>query len=57
MIDRIFKNAKTTIAGVLIFATGAILVGMEKASLTEFGAFIGVAFALFYSKDPKTQNK
>jgi hypothetical protein len=33
--------------------TGAVLVAFEKASLTEFGAFIGVAFALFFSKDPK----
>lgn len=53
MIERIFANAKTTIVGLIIFLTGAVLVGFEKASLTEFGAFIGVAFALFFSKDPK----
>lgn len=56
MIDRIFSNAKTTIVGLIIFLTGAVLVGFEKASLTEFGAFIGVAFALFFSKDPKIKS-
>lgn len=55
MIERIFENKKTTIAGIIIFLTGALLVAFEKASLTEFGGFIGVAFALFYSKDPKTK--
>lgn len=58
MIERIFTNIKTTVVGIIIFLTGALLVGFEKASLTEFGAFIGVAFALFFSKDPKsTQSK
>lgn len=59
MIERIFSNIKTTIVGALIFITGTLLVAFEKASLTEFGAFIGVAFALFFSKDPKSkqQNK
>ena len=53
MIERLFTNIKTTIVGFIIFLTGAVLVAFEKASLTEFGAFIGVAFALFFSKDPK----
>ncbi len=58
MIERIFTNIKTTVVGIIIFLTGALLVGFDKASLTEFGAFIGVAFALFFSKDPKsTQSK
>lgn len=57
MIERLFTNIKTTIVGGIIFVTGAILVAFDKASLTEFGAFIGVAFALFFSKDPKQTNK
>lgn len=57
MIDRIFDNKKTTVVGIIVFVTGATLVGFEKATLTEFGAFIGVAFALFFSKDPKALNK
>jgi hypothetical protein len=57
MIERIFTNIKTTIVGLIIFLTGALLVAFDKASLTEFGAFIGVAFALFFSKDPKQATK
>jgi len=57
MIERLFTNIKTTIVGLIIFVTGAMLVAFDKASLTEFGAFIGVAFALFFSKDPKTSTK
>jgi len=51
MIDRVLKNWKTTTAGVILFVSGIILVSMEKATLTEAGAFFGVAFMLFYSKD------
>jgi hypothetical protein len=57
MIERLFTNIKTTIVGLIIFVTGAMLVAFDKASLTEFGAFIGVAFALFFSKDPKQTTK
>jgi len=57
MIERLFTNIKTTIVGLIIFVTGALLVAFNKASLTEFGAFIGVAFALFFSKDPKSTTK
>jgi hypothetical protein len=57
MIERIFANIQTTIVGAIIFVTGVALVAMEKATLTEFGGFIGVAFALFFSKDPKSINK
>jgi len=57
MIDRILKDSKTTIIGLIVFITGALLVAFDKASLTEFGAFIGVAFALFFSKDPKSTSK
>ena len=51
MIDRILGNWKTTVAGLILFISGMIMVGMEKATLTEAGAFFGVAFVLFYSKD------
>ncbi|MDC3299527.1 hypothetical protein OAV19_00335 [bacterium] len=57
MIERLFTNIKTTIVGLIIFVTGAMLVAFNKATLTEFGAFIGVAFALFFSKDPKQTTK
>jgi len=51
MLDRVFKNTKTTIAGIALFVSGIVLVALEKATLTEAGAFFGVAFALFFSKD------
>ena len=51
MIDRITQNKKTTIAGVIVFVSGLALVATHKATLTEFGAFIGVSFALLFSKD------
>jgi len=57
MIERIFTNIQTTVVGAIIFVTGVALVAMDKATLTEFGGFIGVAFALFFSKDPKALNK
>jgi len=57
MIDRILKDSKTTIIGLIVFITGAMLVAFDKASLTEFGGFIGVSFALFFSKDPKSTTK
>ena len=41
MIERLFTNIKTTIVGLIIFVTGAML----------------VAFALFFSKDPKSTSK
>jgi len=51
MLDRVFKNTKTTIVGIALFVSGIVLVALEKATLTEAGAFFGVAFALFFSKD------
>lgn len=53
MFERITKNKNTTITGLIIFASGLTLVALDKATLTEFGGFIGVAFALLFSKDPK----
>lgn len=57
MFERITSNIKTTIVGGIIFITGVLLVAMDKASLTEFGAFLGVSFALLFSKDPNTKTK
>lgn len=53
MFNRITENTKTSIAGGIIFTAGIALIIMEKATLTEFGGFLGVAFALLFSKDPK----
>lgn len=51
MIERIFTNWKTTLVGSLIFFASFALVMFEKATLTEVGAFFGIAFALFFAKD------
>lgn len=51
MIDRVTKNWKTTAVGAVLFASGIILVALDKASLTEAGTFFGVAFMLFFAKD------
>jgi hypothetical protein len=51
MINRIFRNPKTTIIGLILILFGGILVWFEKASLTEFSAFIMGGFALMMSKD------
>lgn len=51
MIERIFKSWKTTLFGVVLFLSGMTIVAVEKATLTEAGAFFGVAFVLFFTKD------
>ena len=56
MLERILENKKTTITGIVVFATGAVLVGFEKASLTEFSAFLIAAIGLLFTKDPKIKS-
>lgn len=51
MIDRIFKNWKTSIIGAVLIASSMTLVFLEKATLTEVGAFLVVATGLFFTKD------
>ena len=51
MIDRVFKSWKSTLAGLILFISGMVLVGFEKATLTEAGAFFGMAFVLFFTKE------
>ena len=51
MIERLFKNKKTTILGLSIMAVCFALVGLEKASLTEVSAFIAGGFYILFKKD------
>jgi hypothetical protein len=51
MIDRIFRNWKTTVFGFVLIIFGGILVWFEKASLAEFSAFLMGGFALMMTKD------
>jgi len=56
MIDRVFKNWKTTALGVLLVTGSLILVGINKATLTEAGAFIVAGVGSIFTKD-KTNGK
>jgi hypothetical protein len=51
MIERIFRNWKTTVFGLVLIIFGAVLVWFEKASLAEFSAFLMGGFALMMTKD------
>lgn len=55
MIDRIFKNWKTTLLGVGLIIAGLLFVWFEKATLTELTAFIGSGLVLMLVKDPKNE--
>ena len=52
LIERIWKDPKTTVLGLLIVGLCFVLVFYEKASLTEVSAFLMGAFALMFLKDP-----
>ena len=55
MIDRIFKNWKTTLLGLGLIIAGLFFVWFEKATLTELTAFIGSGVVLMLVKDPKNE--
>jgi hypothetical protein len=57
MIDRIFRNPKTTTIGLILMALGMILVWFEKATLAEYSAFLMGGFALMMSKDGEKKVK
>ena len=44
MKERIFKNWKTTLTGILMLAGGLALVGIGKATLTEYVLFAPVSY-------------
>ncbi len=52
MKERIFKNWKTTLIGILMLIAGLALVSLGKATLTEFLLFSPLCFALIFVKDP-----
>jgi hypothetical protein len=55
MINRIFKNWKTTTVAVLIILICSVTVYMEKSTWSEVGAFMAVAFGLLFTTDPKSK--
>ena len=52
MIERLFRNPKTTIIGLAVLIVSFAFVWFEKATLTEVSAFIMGGFALLFFKDP-----
>ncbi len=51
MSERIFKNWKTTLLGLIIIGASLAAVFTGKASLTEAGAFITLGIGFFFLKD------
>jgi len=51
MVDRIFASWKTTAIGMTIITIASMAVYIDKASLTEAGAFIVLGVGLFFTKD------
>jgi len=57
MIDRLFRNLKTTIIGVVVLITCFVFVWFGAATLSELGVFVTGGFAMLFLKDPKTDGK
>jgi hypothetical protein len=53
MIDRILRNYKTTLLGLVTMLTCFVFVWFEKATLTEVSLFFTGGFALLFVKDPQ----
>jgi hypothetical protein len=52
MIDRLFRNPKTTIIGLLVLVVSFLFVWFGKSTLTEVGLFITSGFFMLFLKDP-----
>jgi hypothetical protein len=53
MINRLFKNYKTTLLGLVVLGLTFLFVWFQKATLTEVSLFITGGFALLFMKDPE----
>ena len=51
LIERIFKNWKTTLLGLAMIVACFVLVFLEKASLTEASVFIVGGFTMLFLRD------
>ena len=51
LIERIFKNWKTTVLGLAMILACFVLVFLEKASLTEASVFIVGGFTMLFLRD------
>ena len=53
MIDRLFRNLKTTFLGLIVLLVCFIFVWYGKATLSEVGVFVVGGFTMLFLKDPK----
>ena len=53
MIDRLFRNLKTTFLGLIVLLVCFIFVWYGKATLSEVGVFVVGGFSMLFLKDPK----
>ena len=53
LIERLFRNPKTTLLGLILISLCFLLVFLERASLSEVSTFMVGAFSLLFLKDPK----
>ena len=53
MIDRLFRNLKTTFLGLIVLLVCFIFVWFGKATLTELGVFVVGGFSMLFLKDPQ----
>lgn len=51
MIERLFRNPKTTIIGLLVLVVSFLFVWFGKATLSELGVFIVGGFSMLFLKD------
>jgi hypothetical protein len=56
MLERIFRNWKTTVIGLTILVVSLVFVWFERATLTEVSVFLMGGFAFLFSNDPKPTN-
>ena len=57
MIERIFKNWKTSLVGGLIIIVGLVLVFMDKVTLNESMLFLVGILGLLYKETNKIEKK
>ena len=53
LIDRVLKNWRTTLVGVVLIVVAALVVVLEKATLEQAGLFMVTGFGLFFAKNKK----
>jgi hypothetical protein len=53
MFNRIFRNYKTTLLGLILILSAITSVYMKLSTWTEVTAFLALSIPLFFARDPK----